>query len=103
MENTNSQTKQCHRCGETKDITQFRRMHYGYMSVCKECVAKSQSKTWAKKAEEKKSNEQNALKQQRELRLQDFTPRELMEELYRRGYEGELIYTEIHKIDISKL
>ena len=60
MENTNSQTKQCYRCGETKDITQFRRMHYGYMSVCKECVAKSQSKTWAKKAEEKKSNDQNA-------------------------------------------
>jgi hypothetical protein len=34
-------------------------------------------------------------------KLEQFTPRELMEELARRGYAGTLTYT--HKVDISKL
>jgi len=36
-------------------------------------------------------------------RLSEFTPRELMLELKRRGYEGELAFVEVHKIDLSCL
>ena len=35
--------------------------------------------------------------------LQEFTSRELILELKRRGYEGKLQYVEVHNIDISKL
>lgn len=33
--------------------------------------------------------------------LSVYTPRELMQELYKRGYRGTLEFTEVHKIDIS--
>lgn len=35
--------------------------------------------------------------------LKDYTPRELMVELARRGYEGVLTYTERKTIDITRL
>ena len=35
--------------------------------------------------------------------LKDYTPRELMLELKRRGYEGVLTYTERKTIDITRL
>ena len=35
--------------------------------------------------------------------LKDYTPRELMLELSRRGYEGVLTYTERKTIDITRL
>lgn len=33
--------------------------------------------------------------------VSDFTSRELMEELARRGYRGQLEYTEVRRIDIT--
>lgn len=41
--------------------------------------------------------------EKRQLCLADFTPRELMAELKRRGYEGKLTYVETHTIDLSTL
>jgi hypothetical protein len=35
--------------------------------------------------------------------LEDFTPRQLMEELKRRGYTGKLQYVEVKNIDLDKL
>ena len=35
--------------------------------------------------------------------LEDFTPRQLMEELKRRGYTGKLQYVEVKNIDLNKL
>lgn len=37
----------------------------------------------------------------RQLRLKDFTPRELMEELAARGYKGTLTFTVVQTIDIT--
>ena len=37
----------------------------------------------------------------RNARLAEFTPRELMAELARRGYEGKLTYTRVEEIDIN--
>lgn len=39
----------------------------------------------------------------KEMRLKDFTPRELMQELKRRGYEFEMTYVEVHKISSKTL
>jgi hypothetical protein len=39
----------------------------------------------------------------RQLCLADFSPRELMAELKRRGYEGKITYVETHTIDLSTL
>jgi hypothetical protein len=46
-----------------------------------------------------KKNEEDARAENRRLCLSDFTPRELMLELKRRGYEGRLTYVETHMID----
>ena len=35
--------------------------------------------------------------------LKDYTPRELMEELARRGYKGTLTYTETRTVDIQNI
>lgn len=43
------------------------------------------------------------LAEARALRLQDFQPRELMIRLRELGYEGTLVYTQRHEIDITKV
>ena len=45
----------------------------------------------------------NKIQKNRQELLQEFTPRELILELKRRGYKGELQYVEVHNIDINKL
>lgn len=35
--------------------------------------------------------------------LESYTPRQLMEELARRGYRGTLTYTETRTIDLTKI
>lgn len=37
----------------------------------------------------------------KKMRIEDFTPRELMEELSRRGYTGKLKFVQVKEIDIS--
>lgn len=85
----------CKDCGRELPESSFKMTRWGKRAqVCNECAGK-------KIVEAKKQN--NAARNQmlRSLRLKDFTPRELMQELARRGYEGELTYTEVHKIDIT--
>lgn len=91
----------CKCCGRELPIEDFYKNGFGVTSVCKECHTKR-----AKEGKE----ERKRLKQQavdainaRHLRLSDFTPRELMEELKRRGYDGKITYTRVEEIDLSKL
>ena len=95
------ETKVCKCCGRELPIEDFYKNGFGVTSVCKECHTK--------RAKEGKQ-ERKRLKQQavdainaRHLRLSDFTPRELMEELKRRGYDGKITYTRVEEIDLSKL
>lgn len=93
------ETKVCKCCGKELSITEFAvrgiRGMKGERKVtdfCKSCMA------------EKVANGRNkAINNVKMTRLKDFTPRELMEELKRRGYEGKLTYTETHIIDLSTL
>lgn len=95
------ETKICKCCGKELPIEDFYKNGFGVTSVCKECHTKR-----AKEGKE----ERKRLKQQavdainaRNLRLSDFTPRELMEELKRRGYDGKITYTRVEEIDLSKI
>lgn len=55
---------------------------------------------YAKKVSEGRIKKIDSVK---EMRLKDFTPRELMQELKRRGYEFEMTYTEVHTISSKTL
>lgn len=83
--------KICKKCGRSLPVANFKMTHWGkHAAVCNECATAARMSNVAKKEANFK-----------ELRLSDFTPRELMEELARRGYEGKLTYTHIETIDIT--
>ena len=90
--NNTMETRTCKRCGQEKPIDQFRKNRLGFTNVCLECARSKRQQTMANKEQE-----------ERVLTLADFTPRELMEELYRRGFKGKLTFTETHIIDIANI
>lgn len=74
------ETKKCYKCGRTLPVTEFyknRSTKDGLQSMCKDCI-KERDAARASKTEKKMKT----------LRLFQFTPREIMEELSRRGYYG---------------
>ena len=116
MEET--KTKVCSKCGRDLPIESFRKNHTckdGRCGTCKDCK-RTYAKEWAKKNREKKKawkieNERIEFEKKYKIytnrELAKFTPRELMLELYARGYEGELLYKEVkiteHRINLGKL
>ena len=76
--------KRCKKCGRELPLSHFHhdsRLKDGLKNACKECQALYTRDFYAKKKEEKESTP-----------LSKFTPRELIEELRRRGYKGKLQY-----------
>lgn len=99
MENVFS--KECKCCGEKKTIDHFKKNRWGgYVGVCTECANKKRRDNRIKKQQEDELEKARAktAADNRQHVLEDFTPRELMLELARRGYKGKLSYTNI--IDI---
>lgn len=95
------ETKVCKCCGRELSIDKFRETRLGRRNTCDECVSMK-----INEARKRKKETQQALeyaKDARLLRIQDFTPRELMKELNRRGYVGKLEFTVTHEIDITQL
>lgn len=93
------ETKVCKCCGKELPLTEFAvrgiRGHKGERKVtdfCKSCMAKKVA-----------NGRYNAVNKVKVMRLSDFTPRELMTELKRRGYKGKLTYVETHIIDLSTI
>lgn len=87
----NDELRECKCCGKLKPLTMFRKSaRGGYTSVCSECVREKYHATHHKRGQDK-----------RIASLNDYSPRELMEELARRGYKGKLTYTRIETIDIT--
>lgn len=95
------ETKVCKCCGSEKPISEFYKNAWGYTSICSECHKKKAVE--GKRRVRELNNIANKLEDARKLRLQDFTPRELMTELKRRGYEGDITYVEVHKIKLEDL
>ena len=96
-----AQTQVCKCCGRELPLEMFRVSKLGRYQTCQECTRKHQIQAKAEKkaAQQKQVDVENA----RSLRLMDFTPRELMVELKRRGYEGKLTYTETRVVDFTSL
>ena len=97
------ETKTCKRCGRELPIENYQTARYGLMGVCKECVAAAKRTTSIDRRDNMQRTCNLKVEEARTLRLSQFTPRELMAELYRRGYRGQLEFTHTDTIDISKL
>lgn len=91
----------CKCCGRELPVEQFAKNAFGYVRVCRECNSKNRSEA-AKKRKQLQQQAVDAINA-RNLRLADFTPRELMEELKRRGYEGKLRYVKVEEIDLNNI
>lgn len=90
-------TQVCRSCGRELPIESFMRTHMGIHKTCRECLRKKQLE--GKEAKRKGENIEKELAKAKHLRISEFTPRELMGELKRRGYEFTMKYTEVHVID----
>lgn len=95
------ETKVCKCCGRELPLDSFFLNRFGHTAVCKECANKHrQDKREGRREVDELKKQLDAAKT---LKLSDFTPRELMAELKRRGYEGKITYTRIETIDLSTL
>lgn len=94
-------TQVCKCCGKELPLEMFRVSRLGVHKTCKECTKKHQKEGHANKKLAEMA--QADLAKARNLRLCDFTPRELMVELKRRGYKFRMEYTETHVIDSERL
>lgn len=102
------ETKICSKCGQEKSIEEFyahSTAKDGLQPYCKECQKKaaqnraSEPKVRIKPEALAGVNKRPIFREDNPLSL--YTPRELMQELHNRGYEGELTYTS--RINIAKM
>ena len=99
---TKIETKVCKECGRELPIGFFKTSRWGTRaSVCTPCACtKAKATREAKKTENDRVGElEQELARVKTMRLQDYSPRDLMNELARRGYKGELTF--VQKIDIT--
>lgn len=106
------QTKVCKVCGKEKPIDSFFKNRFGYTNYCLDCWShKLEGRHFerSKEVQPRTSPQRRRIaelekevEEVRKMTLGRFTPRELMEELYKRGYEGTLQYTEVHEITLGK-
>ena len=98
------ETKICRDCGRELPIDKFKNNRYGVkVSVCTECATRKLRENKEKKRIEKAMQAQQPalVEEEAKTALSGFTPRQLMAELYRRGYSGTLTY--VQKIDIATM
>lgn len=100
---TTTETKICKCCGKELPIDRFKKGRWGYVSICIECETQHRAEKRQERIDEQKKKVEDKRAENRCLCLNDFTARELMLELKRRGYEGELTYTEVHRINLSNV
>ena len=90
------ETKICPKCGKELPVSEFSKNSKakdGLQSQCKSCQSAAHK--------EKQERVKKLLGEGVKNGLSVYTPRELMQELHKRGYRGTLEFTEVHKIDIS--
>ena len=85
----NAQTKTCPRCGRTLSIESFYKRGNGRIyPYCKECT-----RTY------NKERSMRITPPDSENPLSEYTPRQLMQELKRRGYTGKLYIQQVADLD----
>lgn len=98
------ETKICKCCGKELPQEEFSKNAVGYTSVCKQCNSENRRKAALnRKPIQPIQKLEESLANAKAMRLAEFTPRELMKELKKRGYEGKLRYIEVHEVDIAKI
>ena len=95
--------RKCKRCGELKPQSEFSTFRGKTSGICKCCVREKKTETRKAKLEKLKQMSDENIQSVRMLRIQDFTARELMVELKRRGYEFTMQYVETHIIKSENL
>lgn len=106
----------CERCGGYFEENEMSRGRHGIIGICKTCVGKAHKEGALRREEKQRALEQELkdlrievadlkrqLREVTENKLSSCMPRDLMRELHKRGYNGELEYTKVTKVDISKL
>ena len=110
-------TKVCTKCGKELPLSEFspnKRYSDGFACQCKECTREYYREYNKRKREERLAAQSKERMSEiiptstaQEDVLMDFLlkvqPRLLMKALYKRGYDGDLTYTERHTINISKV
>ena len=93
MEN---ETKKCSCCGNEFPVSEFQTDRQGNpISVCKACMTKKRVEGHERRKAERQRKEEERTILLKNARLSQFTPRELMTELKRRGYEFTMTYKEV--------
>lgn len=94
------ETKKCPKCNEVKSTSEFHKnasAKDGLQNYCKTCLSSASKDRSAgplvKVKPEALAGVNKLPKPDSSNPLSAFTPRQLMQELHRRGYEGELTYT----------
>ena len=96
------ETKVCKCCGRELPISNFKPSRWGgRVNVCTECATNKLRENKQKRLDEQKQKVEDMKAENRQLCLADFTPRELMTELARRGYRGKLQFIQVQEIDIE--
>lgn len=112
-----NKTKVCTKCGRELSVSEFTKKKGtpdGLSYICKDCL-REYNHNYFKRKKEERLNEKDKGKMLEiipesiasEEVLMEFLlkvqPRYLMKALYKRGYDGDLTYTETHTIRISKI
>lgn len=97
------ETKVCKCCGRELPVSSFKKGRWGVVSVCLDCDKQHRTENKQSRINKAKQKIEDVRAENRQLCLSDFSPRELMAELKRRGYEGKITYVETHTIDLSAL
>ena len=95
--------KKCRCCGRELPISNFKKGRWGVVSVCMDCDKQHRTEKRQARIDEQKKKVEDVRAENRQLCLADFTPRELMAELKRRGYEGKIRYVEVHEINLNDI
>lgn len=102
QKNKSMETKVCKECNKEQPIGLFKKTRWGTLvNVCNECTTRKLRKTKEEKKGVVSVQLNKNILRAKKMRLAEFTPSELMEELVRRGYHGKLTYTETHEIGLS--
>ena len=103
------ETKECSRCGREMPLSSYKKIGkrgggYTFATICGDCLKEAQKKGRENKKKEKEKEIADKESEIKKLRLKDFTPRELLEELKYRGYKWERMFVVIEQeIDYNKI
>jgi hypothetical protein len=92
---SNMEGKKCKKCGEYLPLSEFpanKNASDGHSHLCKRCLTENKRLPYLRKKGQMANPDRPLAK---------YTPRQLMEELKLRGYDGEITY--VQKIRLSAL